>query len=127
MMELKFFITKDGKQPVLEFIRSLEKPDRTKIYGCLDSVEMLGFETPRVEFRQIEGKLWEIKIKTVSGGYRIFYISIHHNILVLLHAFKKQSQKTPPKEIKTAKNRLKEVIENEANYITGSDSGRNER
>ncbi len=126
-MELKFFTSKDGKQPVLDFIRSLEKPDRAKIYGCLDSIEMLGFETPRVEFRQIEGKLWEIKIKTVSGGYRVFYISIHHHILVLLHVYKKQSQKAPAKEIKTAKTRLKEVIENEGDYIKGSDSGRNER
>lgn len=115
-MELKFYSTADNKKPALDLIKSLEKADRAKIYGCLESIELLGFDSPRVEFRHIEGKLWEIKIKTASGGYRIFYVSIQGNILVLLHAYKKQSQKAPDKEIKTAMKRLKEVLDHEADY-----------
>lgn len=126
-MELKFFITADGKKPALEVIKSLEKADRAKIYGCLESLELLGFDSPRVEFRQIEGKLWEIKIRSVSGGYRIFYVSIQGSILVLLHAYKKQSQKAPDKEKKNAMKRLKEVLDHETDYTTGSDRGRDER
>ncbi len=110
-MELKFYMTSDGKQPALEVIKSFEKVDRAKIYGCLESIELLGFDTPRVEFRHIEGKLWEIKIKSASGGYRVFYLVIQKNMLVLLHTYKKQSQKAPDREIKTAMKRLKEVLD----------------
>ena len=88
---------------------------------------MLGFDTPRVEFRHIEGKLWEIKIKAVSGGYRVFYVVIKKSTLVLLHAYKKQSQKAPEREIKTAMKRLKEVLANETDYIERSDFGRIKR
>ena len=126
-MKLIFYTTADGKSPALEVIKSLAKPDRSKIFGCLESIESLGFDTPRVGFRHIEGKLWEIKIKTVSGGYRIFYVAIQKSTLVLLHAYKKQSQKAPDREIKTAVKRLKEVLDNETDYIERSDFGRIKR
>jgi phage-related protein len=50
--------------------------------------------------------MWEIKISSASGGYRIFYIGLktNTNTMVLLHAYKKQSQKAPKKEIDTADN-----------------------
>jgi phage-related protein len=70
----------------------------------------LGFDSPRVEFRQIEGKLWEIKIKLSSGGHRIFYLSLGKKKMTLLHAYKKQSQKAPSKEIEIAKTRMQEVM-----------------
>ena len=126
-MKLIFYTTADGKSPALEVIKNLAKTDRSKIFGCLESIELLGFDTPRVKFRHIEGKLWEIKIKTVSGGYRIFYVAIQKSTLILLHTYKKQSQKTPDREIKTAMKRLKEVLDNETDYIERSDFGRIKR
>ena len=88
------FYTTINKCPVQDFIKKLEVKDRAKILACLKSVEELGFECPRVQFRQIKQKLWEIKIKGADTGYRIFYIGIRNNSLVLLHAYKKQSQKS---------------------------------
>lgn len=77
----------------------------------------MGFDSPRVQFRQIRGKLWEIKIHTASAGYRFFYVSLHCDTLVLLHVYKKQSQKAPNKEIAIAEKRLLEVLKNESYYI----------
>lgn len=116
-MKIKFFLSSNGNAPVLEFINNLEKNDQAKILGCLENIQELGFESPRVQFRQIEGKLWEIKIKSISGGYRIFYVTVKKDIMVLLHAYKKQSQKTPDKEIKVAARRLMEVLNDENNFI----------
>ena len=67
-MQIKFFISENKRNPVLDFINKLEKKDQAVILGCLQSVQDIGFETPRVQFRQIEGKLWEIKIRTSNGG-----------------------------------------------------------
>jgi phage-related protein len=116
-MRIKFYTQPSGKSPVLGFIQSLQKADKAKIFGCLESIEELGFNCPRVDFRQIDGKLWEIKIKTQSGGIRIFYLSIASDIIVLLHAYKKQSQKAPEKELLTARLRLKEVLQHETDYL----------
>ncbi|MEW6088369.1 MAG: type II toxin-antitoxin system RelE/ParE family toxin [bacterium] len=116
-MKIKFFLSANGKSPVLEFINSLEKTDQAKILGCLENIQELGLESPRVQFRQIDGKLWEIKIRSIGGGYRIFYVTIKKNIMVLLHSYKKQSQKAPDKEIKVAAKRLMEVLKNENAFI----------
>ena len=61
-----------------------------------------------VSMRQIKGKLWEIKISQT----RIFYAVIEKNIMVLLHAYKKQSQKAPQHEIETALRRMNDILEN---------------
>ena len=105
------------RKPVVDFIERLTSKDQAKILACLKSVEELGLDCPRVEFRQIAGKLWEIKIQTSSSGYRIFYVAIKANVLVLLHAYKKQSQKAPKKEIEIAEKRLMEVLNDESFYL----------
>ncbi len=114
-MQVEFFITENEKNPILEFIDKLQKKDQAKILGCLQSIQELGFNTPRVEFRQIDGKLWEIKIRTSIGGYRIFYMTISKDRMILLHAYQKKSQKAPKKEISIATKRLKVVLEDENN------------
>ena len=101
----------------LSFIKKLGSKEKAKILSCLKSIQELGFECPRVEFRAIEGKLWEIKIKTMGSGYRIFYVAIKKDVLVLLHAYKKQSQKAPKKDIEIAEKRLLEVLKNENLYF----------
>lgn len=90
--------------------------DRAKVLSCLKNVEELGFDSPRVAFRQIRGRLWEIKIKTVDTGVRIFYVAVKKDNLVLLHAYKKKSQRTPIREINIAEQRLQEVMNYEKSY-----------
>jgi len=110
------FYKKTKNSPVHEFIKKLQAQDRLRIWACLKSVEELGFDCPRVQFRQIRGKLWEIKIKTANSGYRIFYVTIKQSLMILLHIYKKQSQKAPKKEIEIAEKRMLEVLENEELY-----------
>ena len=112
-MQIEFFITENKRNPVLDFINKQEKKDQATILGCLQSVQELGLETPRVKFRQIDGRLWEIKIRTPNGGYRIFYMTISKERMILLHAYQKKSQKAPKKEISMATKRLKVVLEDE--------------
>lgn len=90
-MKVVFYSKGRDKKPIYDFITGLPVKDRARILACLKNIEELGFDCPRVQFRQIKGSLWEIKIRTQSGGYRIFYVTVHSEILVLLHAYKKQS------------------------------------
>ena len=88
-MLIKFYLSSSGRSPVADFIKTLDKPDRAKILGCLESVEELGLNSPRVQFRQLEAKLWEIKITTQGGGYRIFYVCLRTDILILFYHLEK--------------------------------------
>lgn len=112
-MKVTFYEKPNGKHPVAEFIDKLPKPEQSRITGCLASIELMGFDTPRVQFRQIRGALWEIKIRTSRSSYRIFYVCTQKRALVLLHAYKKQSQKAPKKEIEVAEKRMLEVLHDE--------------
>ena len=114
---MKIIFFKSTRNPVLDFILSLEKQDRSKVLSCLKNIEELGFECPRVQFRQIKDKLWEIKISGANGGYRIFYVTLKRDAIVLLHAYKKQSQRAPTKAIDIAQKRLLEVLSHENDYL----------
>jgi phage-related protein len=91
---------------VLEYIQNLTKPERARVLEALEQVEQRGLEAVRVEFRQIDGKLWEIKV----GSHRVFYVIIERDEMVLLHAYKKQGQKLPIKERDVAIRRMKELL-----------------
>lgn len=109
-MILEFFIKKNGKSPIREEIKKLNAEERARIWGCLECVEKIGVECHRVEFRQIKGKLWEIKIKGITGAYRIFYMMLDRNTMMLLHFYIKKSQKAPKNEIEIAEKRMKEKL-----------------
>ena len=61
----------------------------------------------QVAKRQIQGKLWELRISKT----RIFYVMIGSNTMILLHTYKKQSQKAPRHEIETALRRMRDMLE----------------
>ena len=52
----------------------------------------------------------EIRSKDVNGIYRTFYLARMRDRIIVFHAFVKKTQKTPKKEIKIAKQRLKESL-----------------
>jgi len=93
---------------VSDYIDKLPKEQSAMIYAVLEDIKQYGLQAPLVSLRQIKGKLWEIKISQT----RIFYVVIEGNTMVLLHAYKKQSQKAPQHEIETALNRMKDVLKN---------------
>lgn len=91
---------------MLEYILDLAKPERARLFEALDQVESYGFKAARVRFRQIEGKLWEVKV----SAHRVLYVVVGKAEMVVLHAYKKQGQKLPIKERNIAIQRMKELL-----------------
>jgi phage-related protein len=53
----------------------------------------------------------ELRFRDSTGAYRVFYYLRSARGVLVIHAFVKKSQKTPPEEIKTARRRLKEMLD----------------
>jgi phage-related protein len=58
--------------------------------------------------RKLEPGLWEVRSSLKDGIARVIF-TVDGDMMVLLHGFVKKSQKTPPSELKTAKQRLADL------------------
>lgn len=105
--KVNFFQTARGRYPVKEFIEEQDITTRSKIAL---SIRLLINQGPFLKppyIKKLQDRLYELRISGIIQ-VRIFY-TIHNNEYYLLHVFKKKSQKTPPKEIKIALDRIKEI------------------
>lgn len=64
--------------------------------------------------RSMGDRLFELRVKGKEGIARVFYCTLIGERIVMLHSFVKKTQKTPNRELKVARRRLKEVIDNES-------------
>ena len=106
--KVNFFQTARGDYPAKDFI---EQQDEATYAKVLHSIRLLINNGPYLKppyVKKLQNQLYELRI---SGkiAVRIFY-TMRNNEYYLLHALKKKSQKTPAKEIKTAIDRLSEII-----------------
>lgn len=108
-MKVTFATGASGRSYFEKFIKELSNQDRAVILVVFQDIQSKGLGAKGCDFRQIEGKLWEVKIKAPTGGYRFFYILITSDHMHILHSYKKQGQKAPTKELEVARKRLKEV------------------
>lgn len=108
-MKVTFYHTASGRSPVEDFIGGLPEADRGKFYEVWEGIGAHGLHYEGVEYRHLQGKLWEIKFRAQGGGYRVAYVLVHSDEIAWLHAFKKTSQKTKDRDLALALKRLKET------------------
>ncbi len=53
--------------------------------------------------------LFELRLKSADGIARVFFCTMVEQEIIMLHSFIKKTQKTPLKELKLAKQRMKEL------------------
>lgn len=99
-----YFETSRGKRPVKDFIDRQNPSVKGKYIGMIDFLEEYGPFLSSKYTKKLRKDLYELRI-TGKEQIRILYTVRQKNI-ILLHAFKKKSQKTPQKEIKTSLFRL---------------------
>ena len=87
------------------YIAGLPRRERDDWDEALTLLGLFGLEAP-LSVRQLEGKLWEIRI----GRHRVAYVIVTGPEMVLLHAFKKQGRRTAQRDLDLALRRAKEVL-----------------
>jgi len=90
---------------VRDYIAGLPARERDDWDEALTLLGVFGLEAP-VLLRQLEGKVWEIRM----GGHRVAYVVVTGPEMVLLHAFKKQRQRTSRRDLDLALRRAKDVL-----------------
>ncbi len=74
-----------------------------------ERMEIYGPDLGMPHTRPMGEGLFELRLKAAEGIARIFYCTIVERRIVMLHQFVKKSEKTPKKEMKIARNRIKEI------------------
>lgn len=105
---VRFYRTGNGTEPVLEWLRSLDKKDRHAIGLDLMRVQF-GWPIGMPLVRSLKAGIWEVRSTLPSHRIARLLLCFHEGDLVVLHGFIKKTQKTPADDIELAKRRMKEV------------------
>jgi len=110
--EIQFY-KKSNKNPIIDFILSLDENTQLDIFALLKRMEDDPFTLGSMS-KKIKGvkNLFELRVKGKNIIIRLFYCYKKNKIIIILHGFIKKTQKTPNKELQIAIKRKKE-IENE--------------
>jgi phage-related protein len=58
----------------------------------------------------LRGKIWEVRVEHDKVQRRLLYFPATARKFVMLHGFVKKTQKTPPKEIEVAEQRMSDYV-----------------
>lgn len=111
MWEIEYYKTARSKEVVGDFISSLHKKLYAKAICDIDILSDLGTTLTEPHVKYIEDGLWELRIQFSKDIPRVFYFYPVKDSIVLLHGFIKKTQKTPRREIETAKQRMVDYLE----------------
>lgn len=98
------FESKSGEKPVDEFIKKQRPQAKAKIVHAVKLLGEYGNQLGMPHAKILESGLYELRIRG-KEELRIFYC-FNQKTIYLLHAFKKQTQKTPQRELSLALERM---------------------
>lgn len=109
--QIRFYKDRRGKKPVREFIFSLPKKTREKIWSWIDILSKEGPFLRRPYADKLSGKIYELRIRFASDNIRILYYFFLNDKIVMVHAFRKKDWEIDPKNIQIAERRMNEIIQ----------------
>lgn len=114
MYQIFFYKDKNGKEPVLEYLRELSsKKDKNsrikanKINDYIETLKQYGTRAGEPYIKHLDGDIWELR----PIRDRILFAAWDGQNFILLHYFTKRTQKTPSREIERAKKNLTDYRE----------------
>ena len=105
---VRFYRMAGGAEPVLEWLRSLDKADRRAIGLDLMRVQF-GWPIGMPLVRSLKGGLWEVRSTLPSQRIARLVLCFHEGMLVVVHGFIKKTPKTPVEDVELARRRMREV------------------
>ena len=115
MYTIEFYADSRGNSSVWQFLETLRIKALTnkdariqykQICLCLNLLEEKGTYLPETITKYIADGIWELR----PGNNRILYFSYTNDRFVLLHHFRKKTQKLPRKEFEQAINNRRQYL-----------------
>lgn len=116
MYTIKFYEDSHGYSSVWQFLEELRQQSLTnkdariqykQIALYLNLLEKNGTYLPNSITKYIDDGIWDLR----PGNNRILYFTYHNNTFILLHHFRKKTQKLPKREFLQAVNKRKHYLE----------------
>lgn len=117
-----FYERANGDSDIWNFLEKLRKKAHTskdariqykQISLCIELLKNNGTLLPETITKHIEDDIWELR----PGNNRIFYFYCSQEGFVLLHSFRKKTQKTPRREILKAKSERDDYLYRKENSL----------
>ena len=114
MSRIVFYEDRNGVSTVEEYLSELDSQStkdarirREKIRAYVRVLRDRGLPLPETMCKHIVDKIFELR----PADDRVFFAGVADDTFVLLHCFKKQSQRTPRREIKRAQIEYMDFVE----------------
>ena len=103
-MQLHFYESSSGRNLIFDYIDNLSVDEQVDGYSVLEHLE-------RNELDQIQCKQWKRKIYEVYSyrHNRIFYVTVDGTDIYLIHACRKQKNRTEMKDKMTVERRARKL------------------
>ena len=118
MYQIYFYKDRNGVEPVAEYLEKLSQQKGkdariklTKIRDYVKSLSEYGTYVGEPIVKHLDGEIWELR----PLNNRVLFAAWTGKSFVLLHHFVKKTQKTPKREIETARRRLQDYKERYGN------------
>jgi len=103
---IEFYSDHRGRVPAYEFIEGLAPHEHAAALRALDLLARYGPRLSIPHARHIEGRLRELR----AGPGRLFYFLHLGETFVILHGYRKKSQKASRQEAETAIRRMNDLL-----------------
>lgn len=107
ILDVRFFCTAAGTEPVREWLKDLPAIDRKTIGEDIKTVQF-GWPLGMPLVDHMGGDMWEVRCRLGNRIARVLF-ALDGQTMVLLHGFIKKQQKTPGPDLDLAKDRLKQL------------------
>ncbi|PJZ64102.1 hypothetical protein CH371_19950 [Leptospira wolffii] len=97
-----YYEDKEGNCPTSEFIDSRSVNNQAKIMALIDQLEQHGPNLPRPYADFLTDSIHELRLKLSGDQVRFLYFFTFRHYIIITHAFIKNVQKVPSREIKRA-------------------------
>jgi phage-related protein len=106
-----FYRTASGNEPVREWLQSLTKPEKFRVGVDLWKVQS-EWPVGMPHVRPLGDGLHEVRSNLPHGIARVLFV-VDGDQMVLLHGFRKKTQKTPPEALALAEKRRLDYEQNQ--------------
>jgi len=102
----------EGLQPAAGLHLRVGPKAQAKVARTIDLLEELGPEVGPPYVKTIRGRNGLLELRTTLGSdtFRLFFFRAVGRRLVVVHGIRKKSQRTPPRDLDTAEQRMKEYL-----------------